>query len=1188
MSKFLGRRFTGGGDGYSDHGQLSGLLDDDHPQYLITTAIRTLASPLSGIEKTGTDAGNIFSLTNAGTGAALFIQQIGTTDAYAAAYIENSNNDGSGLSVISSNTDPSQPLVQFSATSSSFDEAVLSLTHPDVHGLSLEVFGDGYLSGHLYGTEAVRFVTAESNPIPLGEPGVYIKKTSPTSPGEFYFVDKDGNERTWTVCDSVPGDGYFPFVEVDELEITGSNPGTLQNIHGYDQDGALIRRFYNNFLIGDGYIEIKGLTLRSPIDNVTVPEITYNIIKDPTIVNDAVERTIISGGTLVKSNVTTTETEEFDGSRKDAEIRFTTGSLDLGDPYFIPDSYGDGYYAFVFSADHTLDTKTIVIERNTTGPIILSISFTYPTCTFTGAPQTAVRAGQTFPVSVTTSTAPGDSPATFVQVDAGDAIQSTVVLTETAPGSGVWQGTVTARTGQPNGLADINVTAKDLLFNEANESTTTLGDPLVLFDNDFPVIESFEEGSDIVYPDGQECLKFGESADAYMTVSDFTEILYSSPNSRFTIDNPTTYEEQKNFTWDVAPSGIEENADILGGLPTTNMRIRARKGSNCSETTRNMQVRLDDTPPRVTSVRWRRNNVGSYNLQSPTLGIGTHGVRFIFNDPLVELPTMDIVDGYKGTLSALSGAVPGTVFYATHTIDGSDTNGCSELILLAARNCSNKQPLDADPIDGTQEEFCVDVITPEIIRVEIDIDPSDGYWNDGYDGYNQRNDDINNQKNIEQGCEVDFSSAVQTITAPDILTRHGEDVTVTVEVKDPIETGDQCVFDASPWGASASTSVAKYTNYLYQNTFVPNLGSLRNDDQGRDIGRPSIWHPSGNDATVTDLATNSDSATNTDVLSASGVDNVASEIYFTSDGTVGGTFQVSTDSFRAFLIGRRVRIVDDNTSATVRTVTAVAVNGTITVDGGSLASYTTAQNARAVPYNATDAEVIAWDTNKGLVKYINDGAFTQLLVCDWANPEAFSQHLTDAELEQNNSGTIGVDLFRAAFWGSKLSVPNTNGGTEQNPTGVANSKYVWRSKRLRLTTNPTGVQGTNLRFMVFGFSAGTQFRNVNITSTADWDQNSSRFDLNNNDSQIDIRISVDDPYAAGIEPITSADWYLTTDFRVSPQSGFKFGPNKDINIVFDPPATDVIDKDIYVEITLHTNSSGKAPQVDLFAFSFLA
>lgn len=1200
MSKFIGRRFgdssSGGGlpDGYRDHGNLLGLLDDDHPQYLITSAVRIVDSPTSGITKTGTGAGDVFALTNAGSGAALFIRQTGNvTTADAALDIDNSGNTGRGLAVFSDTADPDLPLIQFSALTTTFDEPILSITHADPNGLAIDVRGDGYLSGLFTGPEGVGFTCLPSNPFPLGTPGVYVKG----SPGEFYFVDKTGAERTWTEIPDFPtgiggGDGYHPFIEVDELEVTGLFPGTLPNTTGVAVAGSLRRRALNSFLLGPGEIEIRGLTLRSPIDNVLTPQVTYDIIKNPTIVDGAYERSIVEGGTLVLEDAPTTEIETFDGVRKEAEIRYTTGALDLGSEAFLPDAYGDGYFAFVFSADHTNDTKTIVIERRTRGPLITSITFTYPICSFTGSPQTAVRAGQTFPVTVTTSIDPEESLATSVNILAGDAIQSTVALTESGPGTGVWTGTVTARTGQPDGYADINAEALDALSNTTTESTTTVGDPLVFFDGDFPSIETFDV-SDLTYPVGQGCLKFGESVDAYMTVSDFTEILYTSPTGRFTIPDPTVYEEQKTLTWDQGSSGIEENANILGAATVTNYRIRARKASNCSETTRNLQIRLDDTPPRVTSIRWTTGcSTGTYDETQPTLGIGTHDVRFIFNDPLVELPTIGIQDGYKGTLGPVTGTVPGTVFFSTVTVDGYEDEGCTELELLAARNCSNKQPLDADPINGDDEEFCIDVTTPNILRVEIDIDPSDGYFNDGYDGSNLRNDDVNNTDNTEQACEVDFSSAVQSITASDILTRHGEDVTVTVEMQDPIPAPgsfneETCEFDASPWGGGTVT-LPKFTNYLFQGTFTTGLGSLRTDDQSESIGRASIWHATGNDATVEDAACNEDVAPNLDVLSANGIDNIGTEVSFTTDGTATPSFQVATSAFRAFMPGRRVYIVDDNTTATIRTIVSAAVNGTITVDGGTLAAYTTAQNARAVPLGATKAEVAAWDSSNGLVAYVNDGAFTQICVCDWANPEAFSQHLSNDQLTQNNPGkTVGVDLFEAAFWGSKLSVPNTNGGTEANPTGVANSTYVWRSKKMRLTTNPTGVQGTNLRFMVFGFLPGTTYRNVPITSASDWDTNSSRYDLTNNNSQIDVRISVDEPFAA-IQPLSLANWYDTTDFQVSPQAGFKFGKDKDLNIVFTAPATDVVDKDIYVEIALHTNSSGKAPQVDLFAFAFLA
>lgn len=1209
MSKFIGRRFIGGGgglpDGY-DHGALSGLDDDDHLQYLITSAIRVVDSPTSGISKTGAGSGDVFTLENAGSGAALFIKQTATTtDADAALDVDNTGNEGRGLSVFSSTADPTLPLVQFSALDPNFDEPVLLLTHAGDCGLALEVQGDAYIACQVEVGQGLVLNSHSSNPFSLGDSGIYVKD------GEFYYVDAFGNERTWTVDTGgggVASDGYFPFVEVDEVEITGSAPGELENDLGFEASaGALIRREYNSFLIGGGDLEIRGLTLRSPVDDVIVPEITFDVYRDAVIVDASQENTVLSNGILVKSDCPTTEVETFDGTRKDGEILFTTGSLDFttglfgsgeGDGYdgYDPcittgssDGY-DGYMAFVFKADHTLDTKTILVERRTGGPTIEDISFEYPTCAFTGSPQTAIRNGQTFDITVTTSTDPSDSQAVSLEVLAGGAIQSAVFLSE-GP-AGTWTGTVTASTTQGNGLAAISVRALDLLANPTLRTTTSGCDDLVLFDNDFPVIETYQESLDIVYPDGQSCLKFGETADAYMSVSDFTEILYSSPNGRFTIDDPTVYETQKTFTWDSGSSGIEENANILGGLPTTNFRIRARKSSNCSETIRNMQIRLDDTPPRITSIRWTTNcSTGTYDETEPVLGLGTHDVRFIFDDPLVELPTFDILDGYKGTLGSVTGTVPGTTFFSTVTIDGSDTEGCTELVLLSARNCSNKQPLDADPIDGTDEVFCVDISSPDIARVEIDVDDSDGYFNDGYDGYNQNNDDVNNTDNTEQACEVNFSSAVQSITARDVLTRHDENVTVTVEMNDSIPNpadfnAETCEFDASPWGGGTVT-LPKFTNYLFQGTFTTDLGSPRTDDQGEDIGRASIWHATGNDATVEDTACNDDTETNTDILSANGIDNIGTEISFATDGTATPSFKVATGSFRAFMPGRKVRIVDDNTAATIRTVTDAATDGTITVTGSSLAAYTIAQNARAVPLSATQAEVAAWDTSNGLVAYVDDGAFTQICVCDWANPEAFSQHLTNDHLTQNNSGTVGVDLFRAAFWGSKLSVPNTNGGTEANPTGVANATYVWRSKKMRLTTNPTGVQGSNLRFMLFGFLPDTTYRNVPITSTSDWDTNSSRYDLTNNHSQIDIRISVDEPFAA-IQPLSVANWYDVTDFRVSPQSGFKFGKSKDIDIVFNSPATDVIDQDIYIEIVLYTDSNGKAPQVDLFSFAFLA
>jgi hypothetical protein len=1217
MSKFLGQRIitTGSGvDGYSDHGLLSGLGDDDHLHYLITSAVRIVDSPTSGLEKITSGAGDVFSLINAGSGAALYIRQTGiTTDADAAVDIDNTGNVSRGLSVLTETPNPEQPLVQFTALSPNFSEAVLSVIHASKDGLGLYVDADAYVSSQVEVGEAVTLGNLSYNPILLGDTGIYVENDT------FYFVDGDGEKYTFNtvkVSDDDPvagylsdklvagnnviisevdyggydklvissvgggsGDGYYPFIEVDELAMSGAGTGEIANTAGNSVSGNIERNKYNDFTIGLGTLEIRGLTLRSNIDGDVAPEITYDIIKDATFIDDNGPTTTISGGSQVLLNQQATVNETYiSGNRKDGEVQFRTGYIDFG---ALGLSYADGDYFFIFRGNHTEDTKTVIIHRSTNPPNIETITFEYPLCSFSGSRQTAVRVTQTFDVEVTTTvhyTGVYYASAESVVVNAGGAVNSPVSLTETFAGSGIWTGTVTTNSSQGNGYADISVTATASNGSDVTTNTTDLSSPLVYFDNDFPSIEPFNELSDFTYPVNQTCLKFGEPGTMHITVDDFTEILYSSPTGRFTFDNPTTYEENKVLTWDQGSSAIEE--------PTANnVRVRARKSSNCSESNLYFNVELDDTPPRITSIAWRRNNVGSYNLVSPVLGVGVHGVSVVFDDPLQEIPEIIVKDAGKGTLAPFAGTVPGNIFYSTLTIAESDVSGCTELQLVTGINCSIKLPLDVDPINSNYEEFCIDVDIPEIIRVEIDVYLPDGYWNDGTGGSNAINDDEDNLDNTAQASEVDFSSGVQSITAPDTLTRHGEQVYVSVEVLEEIETGDTCVFDASPWGASSSLSVPAVDNLLYQGPFTTSLGSTRVDDQGRSIGRPSLFHATGNNATVTDLAYNNDTATNTDYLSANGIDDIGYYIFFTSDGTVAGTFKVSTDSFRAFMVGRKIKILDSDSAYTIRTVTGVAVDGTITCDGGSLTNYTTSNNARAVPMGVTDAEIQAWDANNGLVKYINDGAFTHLTLIDLANPEAFSQHLEDDQVTQNNSGTLGTDLFRANFWGSKISIPNTNGGTEDNPTGVANAKYVWRSKKICLTTNPTGVQGTNLRFMVFGFSAGTQYRNVSITSTSDWAQNSNKFNLGNNDSQIDIRISVDD--FAATTPYSSADWYLTTDYQVSPQSGFKFGPNKDINLVFNAPSVDVIDKCIYIEVTLTTNSSGKAPQIDMIGLSYL-
>lgn len=196
MSKFIGRRFTAGtgADGYTDHGLLTGLLDDDHPQYLITSSVRTTSSPTSGLSKTDTSIGDVFTLINAGSGSALFVQQTGdTVSADAAVDIDNSGNAGRGLSVFSSNDNPSLPLVQFTASDISFDEPILSVEHANPCGLALQILGDAYVACQTEIGEGLVIGNRQTNPFELGKAGIYIKNN------ELFFVNEFGEERTFTV-----------------------------------------------------------------------------------------------------------------------------------------------------------------------------------------------------------------------------------------------------------------------------------------------------------------------------------------------------------------------------------------------------------------------------------------------------------------------------------------------------------------------------------------------------------------------------------------------------------------------------------------------------------------------------------------------------------------------------------------------------------------------------------------------------------------------------------------------------------------------------------------------------------------------------------------------------------------------------------------------------------------------------
>jgi hypothetical protein len=216
--------------------------------------------------------------------------------------------------------------------------------------------------------------------------------------GRRYIISNNGGTGTGG------GDGYYPFIEIDQLSISGSGSGTLENTIGAASSGSIMRIEYNDFLIGNGLLEIKGLTLRSTIDSNLTPTITYDVLKGATLVDAGLSQTELSGGEMLVTAQATTSIETYiSGIRKDSNIQFTTGTINLDASKFDSiDSTHDGDFYFIFHGSHTSDTKTILVSRNTLGPKIEHIAFTYPICSFSSTQQTAVRSGQSFGISVTT------------------------------------------------------------------------------------------------------------------------------------------------------------------------------------------------------------------------------------------------------------------------------------------------------------------------------------------------------------------------------------------------------------------------------------------------------------------------------------------------------------------------------------------------------------------------------------------------------------------------------------------------------------------------------------------------------------------------------------------------------------------------------------------------------------------
>jgi hypothetical protein len=261
------------------------------------------------------------------------------------------------------------------------------------------------------------------------------------------------------------------------------------------------------------------------------------------------------------------------------------------------------------------------------------------------------------------------------------------------------------------------------------------------------------------------------------------------------------------------------------------------------------------------------------------------------------------------------------------------------------------------------------------------------------------------------------------------------------------------------------------------------------------------------------------------------------------------------------------------------------------------ATVTTVGSATSVPLSArgfnpqtsfslNGAATKVTDTSVGWVPWHNFFAFNAPIFIDFSDPEAVSQHMTNDQLNENVITTASV--LPAAFKGGMLSVPNTNGGTSDNPTALANTTYRWRSKKIKFGS----FLGLSPAFHVFAFAPGTAYKNVEVTSTSVWDTDLGLSPFNQSGltasaPNIDIRISADATATGPTAPF-STDWFLTTDTNVS-SSGIsnKFGKTKDILVNWGN-GDNIALGEVFLEIDLITNGSGKAPIVSIVGFSYFS
>ena len=385
---------------------------------------------------------------------------------------------------------------------------------------------------------------------------------------------------------------------------------------------------------GNGYVRIIDVTSTAGVvGNKQYQDAAQTIIQSCVTESPNVRLHVESSYPLVKClNQQFTLTKS---SGRYTGVLNVTLPMPLNEPVMVFTLNGDG---------HAGGYDTVSISMGV-GAELTALSFTggYP------VGQTELKAGDSFQLTGT-----ADAAIDLVEILDVGALQAASITVATANSFTV-TGTVANRGTTTQALA-----ASVRVRNAANgiygsvrltntDGGTTDGVDTVVLNNTYPsiTIES------IAYPVGQQALKGSESASVTVSASNLNTIVYSSPNSELTIDNPNLNEAVKS----VSRSGGTYN------VSTNNLRIVATRTANNAITTVNGLINIANTLPTITVSTPAARLRSGVTPQAYTITLTA-------SQRLLNPPTLQ---AEEATLSAWSGS--GETYTATLSVADSDAKG---------------------------------------------------------------------------------------------------------------------------------------------------------------------------------------------------------------------------------------------------------------------------------------------------------------------------------------------------------------------------------------------------------------------------------------------------------------------------------------------------------------------------------